>query len=128
MSGKSPVDSLWFWALGGALLVLPSGAVFLDLMETFGIAIGSVTALANIFMLKKMAAKAVAHGIPGKALIFNIFLKSSIRFLLTAVFLAILFYFEWLKPLGFMIGFTAVVLAVFAWGCGRIIFGGHNPL
>ena len=128
MSARNAVDSLWIWALAGGVVALLAGLVFLEKMEVLGIAVGAAAGLVNIFMLKRMAAKAVAQNSPGKTLIFIIFIKSSFRLLLTALFLAILFYLGWLKPLGFVIGFTAVILAIFAWGCSRILFNSHSPL
>ncbi len=128
MNATKSFNSMWIFACAAGLISLLAGAWLSDGLEVAGIAIGVALALAHVFMLKSMAAKALEHNKTGKSLILIIFLKSMLRFLLTALFLAILFYLGWLKPLGFVIGFTAVMLAVFVWGCGKLLLGARNPL
>lgn len=125
MSAIKALEPMWYWAVGATLLAVLAGFLFFEYQEVIGIALGAAVAFVHLFMLKRMAARALAQNSPGKSLIFIIFLKSGLRFLLTGLFLAILFYLGWLKPSGFVIGFTMVMAAVFAWGCSRVLR--HNP-
>jgi hypothetical protein len=102
------------WALAGAALPLLAALGFFDKLFMLGVLLGDLTALAHLFMLKRMAARAVSQGKRQPLLIF--IAKFYLRFLLTAVILITIAYAGLLEPMGFLAGFSAVMLTMAGWG------------
>jgi hypothetical protein len=111
------------WALAGAALPLLTAVGFLDKMFILGVLLGDLTALGHLFLLKRMATRAVRQGRGQPLLIF--IAKSYLRFLLTAVILIVIAYAGLLQPMGFLAGFSAVMLAMAGWGISCLLRKRH---
>ena len=127
-SSKNRIDSFWLFGLGVSLLAVIAGMFFFSGFEVLSIAIGCLLALVHVFLFKRMAAGALENGISGRQLYMMIMFKSTALLLLSAVLLAVLFMLGWLKPIGFIIGFTLVMLTVVFWGVGRLVLNPHGSL
>ena len=127
-SSKNRIDSFWLCGLGVSMLAVIAGMFFFSGFEVLSIAIGCLLALVHVFLFKRMAAGAFETGVSGRQLYMMTMLKSTALLLLSAVLLAVLFVLGWLKPIGFIIGFTLVMLTVFFWGVGRLVLNPHGSL
>jgi hypothetical protein len=114
--------SFWLALLAASGLALGAGAYFLPFKKgILNVLLGIGAAFVLIYFLRRMIGKALKNGVTGKALIRKTILQFYLRFLLSAVFLTTLAYLNWLHPLGFLLGFSSLALALPAWGAGWII-------
>jgi hypothetical protein len=112
------------WTLSGAALPLLAALIFSDdKLFSLGILWGALTALAHLFMLKRLAGQTVSRGKSQPLLIF--IAKFYLRFLLTAVILIIIAYAGLLEPMGFLVGFSAVMLSMAGWGISCLLRTRH---
>ncbi|MDR1396258.1 MAG: hypothetical protein LBJ14_00770 [Desulfarculales bacterium] len=118
---ESLPGSLWLALLAASGLALAAGIYFLPFKGVFNVLMGIGAAFMLIYFIGRMTAKALKNGVPGKSLIIKTILRFYLRFLLSAAVLAVLAYLNWLHPLGFLLGFSSLVLAMPAWGAGWII-------
>jgi hypothetical protein len=118
--------SFWLTLLAASGLALAGGMYFLSFKGLFNVLLGIGTAFVLIYLLKRMVCGFLDREKPGRALIMKAMLQFYLRFLGGAAFLLFLVYLNWLHPIGFLIGFSAVTLAVVIWGIGWALK--NNPV
>jgi hypothetical protein len=116
--------SFWLTLLAASGLALAAGMYFLPLKGLLNVLLGIGLAFVLIYLLKRMISGFLGREKAGRALLARAMVKFYLRFLGSAVFLLALVYLNWLHSIGFLLGFSAVSLAVLFWGIGWAL--AHN--
>jgi uncharacterized integral membrane protein len=114
-------SSFWRVLLAASALALVIGIYFLSFKGILNVFLGIGTAFVLIYLLKRMIGRFLGREKPGRNLLIRAVRQFYLRFLCCAVFLLLLAYSRWLHPIGFLIGFSAVALALVVWGIGWAI-------
>ena len=106
-----------FWMVLGivSLLVVGFSLYYLPWLGILNVFLGIGTAFVLLYLVKRTAQKMVGQGRSGSCVILLSLIKSFLRVVLTAAFLLFLMPFSLLHPIGFLMGFSTVIVAVIAW-------------
>jgi hypothetical protein len=121
-----PPPSFWLTLLTASGLSLAGGLYFLPVKGVLNVFLGIGLAFMLIYLLKRMIGGFLRRETAGRALLVRAMVKFYLRFLVSAGLLLTLVYLNWLHPLGFLLGFSAVSLAVLAWGIGWALKQGRG--
>jgi hypothetical protein len=116
--------SFWLTLLAASGLALAAGIYFLPFKGLLNVFLGIALAFVLIYLLKRMIGGYFDRGKAKLSLPAGAILKFYLRFLGSALFLLTLVYLNWLHPVGFLMGFTAVSMAVLLWGIGWALASG----